>query len=141
MGRYLVVAHQTAASPELLNKVRELISADSAAEFVLLVPATPPRHLLAHTEGEAQHVARQVADSARAHLEEAGATVGRAEVGDEAPLLAIEDELRDHPARYEAIIVSTLPLGLSRWLGLDLPHQVEKKFGLPVIHVVSQASS
>ena len=41
MGRYLLVAHQTADSPELRGRVLELVRQDPAAEFVLLVPATP----------------------------------------------------------------------------------------------------
>ena len=46
MARYLVVAHQTVTSPELLKVVRGVRNQDAEAEFVLLVPATPVRHLL-----------------------------------------------------------------------------------------------
>ena len=46
MGLYLVVAHQTAASPELLEAVRKVMARELEAEFVLLVPATPVTHLL-----------------------------------------------------------------------------------------------
>ena len=41
MARYLVVAHQTVTSPELLKVVRGVRDQDADAEFVLLVPATP----------------------------------------------------------------------------------------------------
>ena len=41
MARYLVVAHQTVTSPELLKVVRGVRDQDAEAEFVLLVPATP----------------------------------------------------------------------------------------------------
>jgi hypothetical protein len=34
--------------------------------------------------------------------------------------------------------VSTLPLGISRWLKRDLPTRVRSKLGVEVIHVVSQ---
>lgn len=51
--------------------------------------------------------------------------------------MAIDDELREHPG-YDAIIISTLPAGLSRWLKMDLPHQAEKRFGLPVVHLVAK---
>jgi nucleotide-binding universal stress UspA family protein len=138
MARYLLVAHQTAASPALLSKVRELIAGDPQSEFGLLVPATPVPHLLTWAEGEAVEVAREAAEVARAELERTGASVSRAVVGDASPLLAIADELRERPDGYDAIVISTLPIGASRWLGLDLPHQAERKFALPVIHVVSE---
>ena len=34
------------------------------------------------------------------------------------------------------MIVSTLPLRLSKWLKVDLPHKVEHATGLPVRHVI-----
>jgi hypothetical protein len=138
MMRYLVVAHQTAASPELLSKLRELATGEPEAEFVVLVPATPIPHLLAWVEGEAVEVAQRSAELAKARMGEMGIAVSRTAVGDGSPLVAIEDQLRENPVRFDAIIVSTLPLGISKWLGLDLPHRVERKFGIPVIHVVSQ---
>jgi hypothetical protein len=51
--------------------------------------------------------------------------------------VAIEDELR-RPPGYDAIIISTLPPGLSRWLRMDLPDRIQRKFGLPVIQVISR---
>lgn len=138
MGRYLVVAHQTAASLELQEKLRTLASGDPGAEFVLLVPATLIPHLLTWVEGEARATAQRTAEVARAQLEKAGLNVIRTSVGDESPLLAIEDELRESPARYDGIVICTFPPGVSRWLRLDLPHQAERRFSLPVIAVVAE---
>lgn len=138
MARYLVVAHQTAESPELIEKVRALATSDPAAEFVLLVPATPIAHLLTWVEGEAVEVAAKTAEAARARLEGAGARVVRTAVGDASPLQAIEDELMAHPGQYDAIVFCTFPPGLSRWLRLDLPHQAERRFVLPIIHVMAE---
>ena len=138
MAQYLVVAHQTAGSPELVSKVRQLAVEDPSAGFVLLVPATPVSHLLTWVEGEAREVAQRSAEAARKRMEEAGVFVSRTTVGDGSPLVAIDDELRQSSERFDVIIVSTLPLGVSKWLGLDLPRQVERKSGLPVIHVVSE---
>ncbi|MBI2914095.1 MAG: hypothetical protein HYY03_09265 [Chloroflexi bacterium] len=137
MARYLVVAHQTAGSPELSKQVEALAASDPGAEFVLLVPTTPVQHLLTWVEGEARAVAERAAEVAQTHLEAAGARVLRAGVGDSSPMLAIEDELRDNPGLYDALVICTLPAGVSRWLRLDLPHQAERKFALPVIHVVA----
>lgn len=141
MARYLVVAHQTASSLELVQRVKVLADSDPGAEFVLLVPATPVQQLLGWVQGEATEVARQRAERAKARLEEAGAEVVRTSVVDASPLLAIDDELREHPAEYAAIIICTLPIGVSRWLRLDLPHRAERRYSLPVIHVVAAATA
>ncbi len=137
VARYLVVAHQTAASPELAEQVKAIAGGDPAAEFVLLVPATPVQHLLTWIEGEAVAVAQRAAEAAKARLQGAGVKVIRTSVADPSPLLAIEDELRNSPGFYDALIICTLPAGISRWLRLDLPHQAERRFTLPVIHVVA----
>jgi hypothetical protein len=38
----------------------------------------------------------------------------------------------------DPVVASTLPTGVSRWLGLDLPHRLEKLTGVTVHHVVAQ---
>ncbi len=137
MSRYLLVAHQTAGSPEVVERVREIVVTDPAAEFVLLVPATPVSHLLLWEEGETLEIARRRAETATARLQEVTAQVVAARVGDGSPLQAIRDELTQHPG-YDAILLATLPPGRSRWLGMDLPHRVAAQFSIKVIHVVAQ---
>lgn len=63
--------------------------------------------------------------------------VADGEVGDIHPLRAIGDV----PARedFDEIIISTLPQGISRWLKMDLPDRVARRFDLPVTHVVGPA--
>jgi len=140
MARYLLVAHQTAESPALVERVLEMVATDPAAQFVLLVPATPVSHLLLWEEGETWEVARRRADTAVARLQEAGADLVAARVGDGSPLQAISDELRQYPD-YDAIVISTLPPGLSRWLGMDLPGRVAREFSIKVIHVEAQLTT
>ena len=41
------------------------------------------------------------------------------------------------PAKFDEIVVSTLPTGTSKWLQIDLPHRVERITGMPVEHVVA----
>jgi cell pole-organizing protein PopZ len=139
MTRILIVAHQTAGSPELLERVKALAAADPAAEFTLLVPATPTGQLL-HTgeEGEAKQLARKRAGEAMASLAAAGIPVAAARVGSHSPLEAVGDELQARPG-YDRIVLSTFPPGVSRWLKGNLPAILERRFRLPVDHVTSQA--
>ena len=137
MSTYLVVTHQTALSPDLHRKVIALVAEDPAAEFAVLVPEAPGVPIT--WEGETVDVATQRAEAARTLLEEkAQARVVRTAVGAPEPLQAIADELRAQPG-YDALVICTLPPGVSRWLKLDLVHRAERKFGLRVIHVVAEA--
>ena len=54
MKRYLILANQTASSPELTNAIRQILGKEGDAEFVLLVPATPVEELLDWQEGNDQ---------------------------------------------------------------------------------------
>ena len=132
MSSYLIVAHQTAQSRELLDKVAALVAEDAATEFAILVPE---RDLTSSWEGEGVDIALQHADAARDHFEQAGARIVRTSVGVSDPLRAIEQELSGHQ-EYSAVIICTLPRAASHWLKRDLIGKARKKFGLPIIHVV-----
>jgi GABA permease len=60
----------------------------------------------------------------------------RGDLGDSEPLTAIGDALAG--GQFDEIIISTLPSGLSRWLGMDLPTRAERKFKLPVTTITSR---
>src|SRR3954454_24212 len=92
MPRYLILANQTAASPELTEVIRQTITKDPDTEFVLLVPATPVEDLLDWQDGDSETVAKRTAESAKDHLAGVGAKVTRTEVGDPSPVKAIENE-------------------------------------------------
>jgi hypothetical protein len=142
MAHYLVVAHQTATSPELLERVRGIASEDREAAFALLIPATHPTHLMRWNpesrftwdDQKTYELAERTAHEARSHFERAGLRVERTAIGDASPVLAIADELRLRPEHYDTIVVSTLPAGRSRWLMSGIGSQVAR-FGLPVVHV------
>ncbi len=139
MAHYLVVAHQTAGSAELRERMLELSQEDPAAEFTILVPATPPANLLVWEEGEAKEIARQRAEESQRSMEHAGLKVRAARVGDHEPLQAIGDELGAHSG-YRAVVISTFPAGVSRWLKMDLVSRARRSFPqLRIIHVVSAA--
>ena len=139
MARYLILANQTAASPELSGVVEQLVMHDQRAEFVLLVPATPVEDLLDWQADDSETIARRTGETAKAHLETIGASVVRVEVADPSPLKAIEDELGRRGEAYDGIIISTLPIQRSRWMALDQPRRIERRFRLPVTHVVGHS--
>jgi bacterioferritin len=139
MARYLVLANQTASSPELTSAVRKMVEKRADAEFVLLVPATPVEDLLDWQDGDNETIAKRTAQAAKEHLEGVGAKVVRMEVGDPSPVKAIEDELQRHQEKYDGIVISTLPLQRSRWVALDQPRRIERRFKLPVTHVVGHS--
>ena len=138
MTRYLVVAHETVTNPELLDQVRAVREQDAEAEFVLLVPATPVRHLLFRRgdEHDAEAAARKLADRARTLFAKKGVPLSDVRVGAPDPVEAIDGEVAVNPG-YAGFIISTLPEEKSRWLRMDLPRVVGSKYGLPVYHVVA----
>jgi hypothetical protein len=132
-SRVLVVANRTAESPELLEALKQR-AAQGECRFTLLVPATP--HGIAwaadmHAGGdEAEHHREAFVEE----LRQEGLDVAAAKVGDPDPLAAICDECNF--TEYDELIVSTLPLKLSKWLHVDLPRKAEAATGLSVTHVV-----
>jgi hypothetical protein len=135
--RVLVVANRTAESPELLDALRAR-AAQGECEFTLLVPSTPQGIAWAadmHAGGEdAEQHRRAFVDELRGE----GLDIGEAKVGDPDPLAAVQDECNAHD--YDELIVSTLPLHISKWLHLDLPSKAKAATGLPVTHVVASES-
>jgi hypothetical protein len=73
--------------------------------------------------------------SAKARLVAAGIDVSCV-LGDPDPMTAFEQEWKrgDH----DEVIVSTLGTRLSKWLGIDLPHRIERSIvGTPLTHIVA----
>jgi hypothetical protein len=137
MARYLLVAHQTAESPELTAVAVALANDDPKAEFTVLVPATPVQHLLVWEEGETNAAAKRRAAQAAGRLRLAGCRISEVRIGDQNPVLAVEDELRR--SRYAAIVVSTFPARRSRWLKLDVISRLNRSFPRQrLIHVISE---
>lgn len=142
MAAYVLVAHQTALSEELLSAAEDLARADPAAEFVVLVPATPVGHLLVWAEGETTAVARLRAAAAQRALEARGLRVAEARTGDPDPVAALDDLLREGRRGYAGLVLSTLPPGVSRWLKLDVVSRVRRHYPtLRVVHVVGAATA
>jgi hypothetical protein len=132
----LVVAHKTAATPALLDAIRER-AGRSPARFHLLIPN--PAHG-GWRPGEIEHPniseGEQVLALALPLIEEASGSRPDGTVSPRHdPMDAIEEAL--HDGDFDEIILSTLPRSVSRWLHIDLPHRVSH-IGLPVTTVVAQ---
>jgi hypothetical protein len=137
VARYLVVAHQTADSPELVAELRRAQTSDPSASFVLLVPATPIQHLGGWTEGESQAVAAEAGTRAQEELKRHGIQLSEIRVGDPDPVEAAADEWNERPD-YDEVILSTLPVRTSRWLKADVRNRLAKRLTIPVRHVVAE---
>jgi nucleotide-binding universal stress UspA family protein len=155
MSRVLVVANQTLGGSDLLQAVRDRMT-QGPCEFTLLVPATAhahresamdslnrrlagaplPQDVSGADEADYDH-ARSQLETGIEHLQRLGAEVD-GNVGDPNPMKAIEDALSRR--KYDEIILSTLPSGISRWLGQDLPHKVIRRFKGPVTVVTASRS-
>jgi len=133
-ARVLVVANRTAATPALIEAVRER-AAKSPAQFTLLVP-NPAKgvHRVVDPEDQSQDEAEQTLELAIPLLEQAAGAPVEGMVVDAEPLAAIQDAINIHG--FDEIIISTLPTRVSKWLKLDLPSKAAV-LGLPVTTVTA----
>jgi hypothetical protein len=129
--QYLIVANQTLCAEQLMDQVRRRLS-DGPCSFHVVVPATHTRDQAFHTEGASHAVAERRLEAALEKFRGLGAEVS-GEVGDASPMLAVRDCLLT--GAYDGVLLSTLPPGASRWLKQDLPHRLERRFGVPVTHL------
>lgn len=134
--KILVIANRTAGSDELLEALQQLAGLRPAV-FTLVVPATPdavPR-IAGPTPDEAEGAherAEQNMQNALKRLREGGVeAVGK--VGDPDPVAAAVDAVGVE--EFNEIVVSTLPARISKWLGVDVPHRIERATGRRVTHV------
>jgi hypothetical protein len=133
-ARVLVVAHRTAATPPLLDAVRER-AARGDATFTLLVPRSAHGlHRVVDPEDTGGDEAEAVLELALPLLREASGGEVEGMVGDPEPLSAIQDAVNMHG--FDEIIISTLPTRVSKWLRLDLPSKAAG-LGLPVTTVTA----
>jgi hypothetical protein len=134
MANVLVVANRTAESPELLDALKRRAGQGDVV-FSLLVPATPHGVAWAADMHSGGSEAEQHMENAVERMRSEGLEIAAGKVGDPDPVAAVQDEVNF--SKYDEIVVSTLPGGISKWLKLDLPHRVERATGLPVTHVTA----
>ena len=140
MRRYLVVAHQTLSSRELLEEMTSRAGEEDTT-FHLLVPIYHGEPGLTWTEGHDRGVAQHRLDEALTRLTAAGLTV-TGEVGSDSPVESVVDLLlRDGADAFDEVIVSTLPRTMSKWLKIDAPSRIQRYTSLPVRHVIGHPAA
>ena len=130
--RVLVVANKTAATPALVEAVRER-AAEGAAEFVMLVPN--PAHLAFDRNSSDVHEGQELLAGALPLLEEAAGmeVEGRVATSPNAyDDIVSELNMRD----YGEIILETLPGHVSHWLHVDLAERIAH-LGYPLTTVTA----
>jgi GABA permease len=141
MARCLVVAHRTLIEDHLLDEVRSRM-ADGPCRFHLLVPVRHPSNG-SWSEGQVRQAAEARLEDGLEVFRSLGARV-TGEVGDVDPVTAIavaERRARLDSDPFDEVVVSTLPIGPSRWLGLDVVTRTRDRISVPVTHVVAETSS
>jgi hypothetical protein len=135
-SRVLIVAHQTADSPELVGAVARRAD-EGACTFTLLVPAQP-RGLRRVTDIDRHGIseAEDRLELAIPLLSEAAGESIIGVVGMPEPLGAVQDAL--NVLGFDEVIISMLPVRESRWFRLELPRKV-RALGVPVREVITAA--
>jgi hypothetical protein len=154
MHRVLVVANQTIGGRELREELHKRVKAGQCS-FYVLVPNTAAAHYHVvpaagglvpmpaiaagygspATDEEATEEAKARLGDLLAELAEMGAQAD-GHLGAANPVDAVGGTLADH--QFDEVLVATLPKRFSRWLGSDVPNQIERRFGLPVTTVVGR---
>jgi hypothetical protein len=117
--KLLVVTNRTADSDELFDLLSKRAEA-GPIRVTLLVP---------QDQGSGEGVRLRAAlDRLRA----AGIEV-EGMLGDTDPAVAVAETW--DPRRWDEIIVVTLPAGISRWLGVDVPRRISRITDAPVTHL------
>ncbi len=130
----LVVADQTADSPQLLDAVARRAS-EGPCSFTLLIPRRP--HELHQAVDPEDHRADQAfarLDAALPPLSQAAGHPIVGIIGSHEPLATIKDAL--NLLRFDEVIISLLPAQTSQWLRSELPRKI-RKLGVPVTEVIT----
>lgn len=146
--RYLVVANQTLGGEALNEHVRSCVAAGPAS-FYLVVPATHSAH---HAVTGRTYASPASGRELPGPTDERGLAQARwrlrrgvelfrtlgaqaaGEVGSPDPIEAVGQVLERE--RFDEVIVSMLPTSTSRWLGMDVPQRIERRWKVPVTTVV-----
>jgi hypothetical protein len=145
--RYLVVGNQTLHDDHLDEALAERAGAQGASFFVL-VPATHSAHHETPPAGADAPGDPHVGDDVGLalarwrlrtmidRLHDRG-YAAEGQVGHPDPFTAVSRVMADGGDGFDEIVLSTLPVSLSRWLDVDLPTRLERRFRVPVTTVAA----
>jgi hypothetical protein len=126
----LVVANQTAASPELRDRLFALAD-EGPHRFIVVLP-------LEGTDGNATRGARERLRALVGSLDDHG-IVAAGMIGDPDPYTATMNALQYF--HISQVVISTLPEDASRWMADKLVDRVRDAANMPVEHVESRAAA
>ncbi|MDG2114459.1 MAG: response regulator, partial [Actinomycetota bacterium] len=135
MRHIVIVANQTLVGRHLHDRVAHILAVDPHTRFHIVVPATGAN---GPEPNQALNGARRRLAQAFEALDDVGAQV-TGEVGPEHPVVAVH--LAIERLQPDLLLLSTLPAGASRWVHLDLPHRLHRRFGIPVEVVEAEAET
>ena len=130
--RLLVVANVTLGGDHLTDLLRQRLEDDSCSIHVL-VPASPDPAQWVDDEMQDIELARDRLHTALKRFGALGCEV-TGETAEGRPVDVVGDVLRRES--FDEIIISTLPVGPSRWLHADVVSRLQRAVSIPVTHVV-----
>lgn len=126
----LVVANQTVAAPELIERLRALAE-EAPRRFIVVVPQ---EHGHGHAVGDARRRLSTLLDS----LDDAG-VVAAGMIGDPDPYTATMNAVQYF--HISEIVISTLPEGSSKWMADKLVDRVRDATNVSVEHIESRVGA
>jgi nucleotide-binding universal stress UspA family protein len=151
VDRYLIVANQTLGGSALDHELRARLDRGPCTFHIVIPMIAPELETVAWGAAEIGFVVpmpdADAVDQARrrsehrleaitGRIEALGGTV-TGEVGDTDPVEAVRGVLSRE--RFDEVIVSTLPAGLSRWLRMDLPSRLGRLTDVPLTVVEAES--
>lgn len=140
MQNLLVIANQTAVSAALLNRIYEFSEIGPTTVYLVVPRSTAPEEASPRAaervglERSRHNLAAGLEAISKLGVEASG------HVGPPDPMQAAQEVI--DVQTVNTILVSTLPLGVSRWLAMDLPHRLTRKYRpRPVEHIEGAAPS
>ena len=132
--RILVVANQTLGGRKVMEWLRAQVQQGPCSVHVLVPANVDTQHWIHDEESD-----RALAETRLAECLDRFRSLDipvTGEVGDHRPMDAILDVLNRET--FDEIVVSTLPVSVSRWLRLDLVHRLQRTVLIPVTHLIAE---
>ena len=137
MIHVLVIANETAASPALLDALRERAAADKDIHVTVIAPVSEPRHGYVVYQDTRRASAGRRLDKTLALLRESGIPA-QGFVVETSPVMAAKDALVQLEPPPTEIVVSTHPEQRSGWMRSNVIRDITKAAGdIPVRHVIA----